>query len=108
AAAETMTVAEALLVPTPSTVGDRDAGAVWMQYLTAWGALVEIADTRPGDFVVVPAASSSVGIASIQHANALGAKAIATTTSPEKVEALRRFAPHALIDTPREDYVPPI
>jgi NADPH2:quinone reductase len=105
AAADTMTVAEAILVPTPSTVSDRDAGAVWMQYLTAWGALVEIADTRPGDFVVVPAASSSVGIAAIQLANALGAKAIATTTSADKVEALRRFTPHAIIDTRREPYV---
>lgn len=105
AAAETMTVAEAVCVPTPSRVADRDAGAIWMQYLTAWGALVDIAAVGPGDFVVVPAASSSVGIAAIQLLNARGARAIATTTSSEKVEALRRFAPHAIVDTRREPYV---
>ncbi len=105
AAAETMTVPEAVLVPTPSTVTDRDAGAIWMQYLTAWGALVDVAGTRPGDFVVIPAASSSVGIAAIQLVRALGASAIATTTSAAKVEALRRFAPHAIIDTRAEPYV---
>jgi NADPH:quinone reductase-like Zn-dependent oxidoreductase len=105
AAAETMTVAEAVLVPTPRTVGDRDAGAIWMQYLTAWGALVDIAEVGPGDFVVVPAASSSVGIAAIQLGRARGARVIATTTSAAKVEALRRFEPHAIVDTRAEPYV---
>lgn len=105
AAAETMTVSEAVLVPTPSTVSDRDAGAVWMQYLTAWGALVEIAAVGPEDWVVVPAASSSVGIASIQLARARGAQVIATTTSADKVEALRGFAPDAIVNTRTESYV---
>jgi NADPH:quinone reductase-like Zn-dependent oxidoreductase len=59
ACAETMTVPAAVVVTTPTTVSDRDAGAVWMQYLTAWGALVEIAAIGPGDWVVVPAASSA-------------------------------------------------
>ena len=105
AAAESMTVPEAILVPTPSTVSDRDAGAIWMQYLTAWGALVDVAEVGPGDWVVVPAASSSVGIASIQLCRARGAQVIATTTSAGKVEALRRFAPDAIVDTRTEPYV---
>ncbi len=105
AAAESMTVPAAVVVRTPDGVSDRDAGAIWMQYLTAWGALVEIAAVGAGDWVVVPAASSSVGIASIQLCRALGAKVIATTTSADKVEALRRFAPDAIIDTRTEPYV---
>ena len=105
AAAESMTVPAAVVVRTPSTIDDRDAGAIWMQYLTAWGALVEIAGVGPGDWVVVPAASSSVGIASIQLCRALGANVIATTTSTEKVEALRRFDPDAIVDARIEPYV---
>jgi len=105
AAAESMTVPAAVVVRTPGTIDDRDAGAIWMQYLTAWGALVEIAGVGPGDWVVVPAASSSVGIASIQLCRARGAKVIATTTSAEKVEALRRFDPDAIVDTRVEPYV---
>ncbi|MBI3770663.1 MAG: zinc-dependent alcohol dehydrogenase family protein [Deltaproteobacteria bacterium] len=105
AAAESMTVPATVVVRTPSTVRDRDAGAIWMQYLTAWGALAEIAAVGPGDWVVVPAASSSVGIASIQLCRALGAKVIATTTSAEKVAALRCFAPDAIVDTRTEPYV---
>ena len=76
-----------------------------MQYLTAWGALVTIANIGPDDFVVVPAASSSVGIAALQIGRARGARVIATTTSAGKVEALRRFAPHAIVDTRAEPYV---
>src|SRR5882724_1535365 len=105
AAAESMTVPAAVLVRTPGTIDDRDAGAIWMQYLTAWGALVEIAALGPGDWVVVPAASSSIGIASIQLCRTLGAKVIATTTSADKVEALRRFEPDAIVDTRTEAYV---
>ncbi len=105
AAAESMTVSAAVVVPTPRTVTDRDAGTIWMQYLTAWGALVEIAAVGPGDWVIVPAASSSVGIASIQLCRARGARVIATTTSAQKVEALRRFAPDAIVDTRSEPYV---
>jgi NADPH:quinone reductase-like Zn-dependent oxidoreductase len=105
AAAECMTVPEAVVVPTPRGVPDRDAGAVWMQYLTAWGALVDIAETGPDDFVVVPAASSSVGIAAIQLGRALGARVIATTTSAAKVPALVALGPHAVVDTRREPYV---
>jgi NADPH:quinone reductase-like Zn-dependent oxidoreductase len=105
ACAESMTVAAAAVVPTPANVGDRDAGSIWMQCLTAWGALAEIAAVGAGDWVIVPAASSSVGIAAIQLCRALGARVIATTTSPDKVDALRRFAPNAIIDTRHEGYV---
>ena len=100
-----MTVPVAASVATPSNIDDRDAGAIWMQCLTAWGALVEIAEVGADDWVVVPAASSSVGIASIQLCRARGAKVIATTTSAAKVEALRRFAPDAIVDTRAEPYV---
>ena len=105
AAAEYMTVPAAVVVPTPSTVGDRDAGAIWMQYLTAWGALVEIAALRADEWVIVPAASSSVGIATIQLCQALGARPIATTTSAAKVDALAKLAPAAIINTRSEPYV---
>ena len=103
--ADSMTVPAEALVATPANVSDRDAGSIWMQCLTAWGALVEIADVGADDWVVVPAASSSVGIASIQLCRAVGARVIATTTSSAKVDALRRFAPDAIVDTRAESYV---
>ena len=52
----------------PESLDWASAAATWMQYLTAWGALIEIANLARGDFLLIPAASSSVGLAAIQIA----------------------------------------
>src|SRR5262249_26127138 len=49
----------------PSSLSWNEAAAIWMQYLTAHGALIDIAKLTQGDAVVIPAASSSVGLAAI-------------------------------------------
>jgi NADPH2:quinone reductase len=76
------------LVRIPDALSFVAAAASWMQYGTAY-ALVEVAHIRAGDFVVVTAASSSVGIAAMQIANAEGAIPIAVTRSRSKAAALR-------------------
>jgi NADPH:quinone reductase-like Zn-dependent oxidoreductase len=76
-----------------------------MQYLTAYGALVAIAHLAKGDFVVIPAASSSVGIAAMEIAKTEGAISIATTRkSNKKAELLSLGADH-VIATEEEDIV---
>jgi NADPH:quinone reductase-like Zn-dependent oxidoreductase len=72
----------------PASLGWVEAAAVWMQYLTAFGALVDIAGLRKGDTVVIPAASSSVGLAAIQIANRVGATPVALTRGHSKRQAL--------------------
>src|ERR1700733_5692198 len=52
----------------PAKLSPVEGAAVWMQYLTAYGALLAIAHLAKDDFVVIPAASSSVGIAAIEIA----------------------------------------
>ncbi|SDD01207.1 zinc-dependent alcohol dehydrogenase family protein [Glycomyces harbinensis] len=86
--------AERAVVPA-SAVLDRPEGvdavtgaAVWMPYLTAYGALVQVGGMRPGDTAVLTAASSSVGLAAIQIANRLGAVPIAVTRTSAKKDAL--------------------
>jgi len=89
----------------PAQLSPVEGAAVWMQYLTAYGALIAIGHLTQGDFVVIPAASSSVGLAAIQIAKAEGAIAIATTrTSNKKAELLSLGADHA-IATAEEDFV---
>jgi len=66
----------------PSGLDKIEAASIWMQYLTAYGALIDIAKLGKGDFVIIPAASSSVGLAAIQIANYVGATPIATTRGP--------------------------
>lgn len=86
--AERLVVPQARLVRNPPKQAWADAAATWMQYLTAYGALVQVAGLREGDFVVVTAASSSVGLAAIQIARRVGAVPIAVTRTSAKREAL--------------------
>jgi len=82
-----------------------ESASVWMQYLTAWGALVEIAKVRSGDFVIVTAASSSVGLAAIQIVNALGATPIAVTRKSDKRSALEKAGAKYVIASSEQDLV---
>lgn len=91
------------LVPTPPGLSPIEAAAVWMQYLTAYGALIDIAALGAGDAVIIPAASSSVGLAAIQIARMVGATAIATTRSGAKADALREAGAHHVIATDHDD-----
>jgi NADPH:quinone reductase-like Zn-dependent oxidoreductase len=89
----------------PAKLSPVEGAAIWMQYMTAYGALITIAHIAKGDFVVIPAASSSVGLAAIQIARAEGAISIATTRkSNKKAELLSLGADH-VIATEEEDYV---
>ena len=69
----------AITVTHPNSLSWEHAAAIWMPYMTAYGALVDTALLTPGDAVINTAASSSVGLAAIQIANAAGAVSIATT-----------------------------
>ena len=77
------------IVPWPTELSAEEAAATWMQYLTAYFALIGIAGIEAGDFLFVPAASSSAGLAAIQLAKMRGAMVIAGTRSPSKVDPLR-------------------
>ena len=91
------------LARTPPALSPIDASAVWMQYLTAYGALVDIANLGAGDVVVIPAASSSVGIAAIQITRMVGATAVAATRSGAKSDALRKAGADHVIATDHDD-----
>ena len=93
------------VVKHPATLPWEVAAAVWMQYMTAYGALVDIAAARPGDFVLIPAASSSVGLAAIEIANLSGAIPIAVTRTHAKREALLKAGAQHVIVTAEQDLV---
>ncbi|WP_163266388.1 zinc-dependent alcohol dehydrogenase family protein [Chelativorans alearense] len=100
---ELATFPAGLVVKHPPSLGWEAAAAVWMQYLTAYGALIDIAKLCSEDFVVITAASSSVGLAAIQIANMLGATPIAVTRTSAKKEALLRAGAAHVIASDEEN-----
>jgi NADPH:quinone reductase len=88
----------------PETLTPIEATSIWMQYLTAWGALIEYGALRATDTVVVSAASSSAGVGAIQLLKDAGARSIATTTSSSKKPALLRIGADHVIVTSEENF----
>ncbi len=88
----------------PANLTATQASAIWMQYLTAWGALVHIGGVKNTDFVSIPAASSSVGLAAIQIVRDAGATAIAVTRTGAKRDELLSLGAHHVIASQEEDY----
>jgi NADPH:quinone reductase-like Zn-dependent oxidoreductase len=102
---ETALAPVAALAEYPASLSAAEGAAIWMQYVTAYGALIAIAHVVPGDFVVIPAASSSVGLAAIQIVKAEGGISIATTRKSDKKGELTKLGADHVIATDEEDYV---
>lgn len=100
---ELANVPSRVVVKHPEILSFDEAASVWMQYVTAWGALIEQARLTRGDFVIITAASSSVGLAAFQIARKVGATVIATTRRSAKRQSLLNAGAHYVIATEEED-----
>ena len=102
--------AEAAIVPARSAVhapprlSSIEAASIWMQYFTAL-AILEVTHATVGDYVIIRAASSSVGLAAIQLANWAGATPIAATRRSDKRQALLDHGAKHVIATEESDLV---
>jgi NADPH2:quinone reductase len=91
------------VVKHPASLSLSEAASTWMQYLTAYGAMVEYGHLAAGEDVIITAASSSVGIAAIQIANSLGATPIAVTRTAAKRESLQTAGAAHVVVTDEHD-----
>ncbi len=89
----------------PASFSTQQSTSIWMQYLTAYGALIVIGKLKQDQTVLITAASSSVGVAAIQIAKTLGAKVIATTRGESKKQLLTEQGADYVIQTDSEDLV---
>jgi NADPH2:quinone reductase len=98
--AEFLAVPADHLRPKPEALDWAEAASYRSGYLTAYVALVRRAQLRPGEWVLVHGAAGGVGLACVDLAKALGARVIATASSPEKRQAIAElYAPDAVIDS---------
>lgn len=88
----------------PPNLGSVEAASIWMQYLTAM-AIIEITHATVGDYVIIRAASSSVGLAAIQLTNWAGATPIAATRRSDKRQALLAHGAKHVIATEESNLV---
>lgn len=87
----------------PADMPFDHAVALGLAYQTAWFALVERAQLKAGESVLVTGASGGVGLAAVQLAKALGATVLAGVTSRGKGELCRRHGADHVVDLAAPD-----
>ena len=96
---ESAVVPSEVVTKYPTCLSPIQGASIWMQYLTAYGALISYGSLKPGQFIIITAASSSVGIAAIQIAKLIGAEVIAVTRNRSKRTSLYELGANFVIVT---------
>lgn len=102
--AEQICVPVNLLFHIPENWTFLDAGGVAATAPVSYGALIERAQLRAGQTVLVHAAAGGLGLMAVQIAKAVGAKVIATAGSQEKRDVALRFGADAVVDYQKEGW----
>ncbi len=89
----------------PEHLSPVEGASIWMQYMTAYGALIEFGQLTKGEFVLIAAASSSAALGAIETVKAEGGVAIATTRSRTKRDQLLALGADHVIVTDEENLV---
>jgi NADPH:quinone reductase len=101
--AERMTAKASITALLPDNVDFIAGSTLLHMYLTAHYALINRAQVRPGETVLITGAAGGVGLACVELARLLGTRVIAAVGSPAKAEVVRDHGADAVIDYSRED-----
>ncbi len=86
------------LQPLPENLSFEEGAAVPVVFITAWRMLTERAALRPGETLLVQGAGSGVGSAAIQIGKLIGARVIASTSTPEKMARAKELGADEVIN----------
>ena len=106
--AELIAIPEDRVLGIPDDLSFTDAAAVPLVFQTAWRALITQGQMRPGEVVLVLGASGGAASAAVQIAHLAGARVIAVTSSPDKMEKARGLGADYVLNRKEGDYWPEI
>ncbi len=87
--AEYVKVPKTNVIPKPKNLTFEETASFPLTYITAWNAVIDKGEIKPGDKVVIWGASSGVGVAALQLSKLFGATVIAITSSEWKAQKLK-------------------
>jgi NADPH:quinone reductase-like Zn-dependent oxidoreductase len=102
--AEYVVVSEDLAMELPGTMSYEEGASFLVSYLSAYHGIVRLANTRPGEHLLVHAAAGGVGLAAVQLARHLGIHIYATAGSDEKVALVQKHGAHHVINYKDQDF----
>jgi len=95
---EQAAVHELSVFPKPSSLSFEEAAGVAITYFTSYYALVQRAQLKPGETLLVLGAAGGVGTTAVELGKLLGAKVIAAASSDEKLEICRGLGADEVIN----------
>jgi NADPH:quinone reductase-like Zn-dependent oxidoreductase len=101
--AELIALPETNVHPIPDSLSFEEAAAFPLVFETAWRMLVTKADLQPDDWVLIWGIGGGVATASLAIVNALGARAIVTSSSDDKLVRARELGADATVNHATED-----
>ncbi len=101
--AESIAVDHADVALKPASLSFAEAGAVPLVALAAWQALVDVAQVKPGQRVLVHAGAGGLGSTVIQVAKHLGAH-VATTVSTKDLDRVKELGADEVVDYTAQDF----
>ena len=101
--AQQIAVAEKSVIPMPPGLDFDIAAAVTMTYGTSHHAVVDRAQLKAGETMLVLGAAGGVGLAAIEIGKALGARVIAAASSDEKLAVCKEHGADATINYSTQD-----
>lgn len=101
--AQQIAVPAAMVMPMPPGLDFDTAAAVTLTYGTSHHAVVDRAQLKAGETMLVLGAAGGVGLAAIEIGKALGARVIAAASTDEKLEVCKAHGADATINYTTED-----
>lgn len=101
--AEQLVVSELAAVKLPDSVDFQVGAVTLLTYATTYHALVDRAQLKAGETLLVLGAAGGVGVAAIQLGKLLGAKVIAAASTPEKIAFCKQMGADEGINYGTED-----
>lgn len=101
--AEQLVVHELATVKLPDAVDFTTGAATLLTYATTYHALVDRAQLKAGETLLVLGAGGGVGVAAIQLGKLLGARVIAAASTPEKLAFCQKMGADETVNYATED-----
>lgn len=101
--AEKVLVTSQKVIPIPKGIGFDAAAAFTLTYGTSWHALVDRADLKKGETLLVLGAAGGVGLAAVEIGKAVGARVIAAASTEDKLAVCKEHGADVLINYSKDN-----
>jgi len=103
--AEKVAVPAGNCYPKPAHLSDEEAGVLALAYVTAWRMLMTRAQIKPGETVLIHGIGGGVAVAALQFAKMIGAEALVTSSSNDKLSHAKRLGADHTLNYEKENVV---